>query len=120
MIHTSSYPYLISVLFFFFFFSRFQCCWKDILPVQRRGPKAEPVARKRLAEAKPFIEEYRDSLIRDTGDLRLDSFQMYFTSGTTGRPKAVILSHGVVIDHALGAIQSHQLSRFDVWGHIGK
>jgi acyl-CoA synthetase (AMP-forming)/AMP-acid ligase II len=33
-----------------------------------------------------------------------DGYQMYFTSGTTGRPKGVLLSHRVVVLHALGTI----------------
>jgi fatty-acyl-CoA synthase len=33
-----------------------------------------------------------------------DGFHMYYTSGTTGKPKAVVLSHRIVVLHALGTI----------------
>ena len=42
-----------------------------------------------------------------------DGYQMYFTSGTTGLPKGVVLSHEIVVKHALGTIQGMYL------GHSG-
>eukprot|EP01052_Picozoa_sp_SAG31_P013040 SAG31_NODE_775_length_12190_cov_5.764866_3_plen_3681_part_01 len=47
-----------------------------------------------------------------------DGAEMYYTSGTTGRPKGVILTHKNVILHALGCIIEHRLQQSDVWGHI--
>ncbi len=43
--------------------------------------------------------------------------QIYYTSGTTGRPKGVMLSHGNVSAHALAAIAELHLSDSDVWVH---
>ncbi|KAL4451847.1 hypothetical protein ABPG75_007509 [Micractinium tetrahymenae] len=47
-----------------------------------------------------------------------DGFHMYYTSGTTGKPKGVVLSHRVVVHHAVGTVKEMNLSRHDVWGHF--
>ena len=47
-----------------------------------------------------------------------DGCQMYYTSGTTGRPKGVVLSHANVVLHALGCMVEHRITANDVWGHI--
>ncbi|MCK6447922.1 MAG: long-chain-fatty-acid--CoA ligase [Planctomycetes bacterium] len=44
--------------------------------------------------------------------------QLYYTSGTTGVPKGVMLTHRNVREHALAAIAELGLSDRDVWGHI--
>jgi len=43
---------------------------------------------------------------------------LYYTSGTTGRPKGVMLTHKNVCLHALGAIAELKLDSTDIWGHI--
>lgn len=47
-----------------------------------------------------------------------DIAQLYYTSGTTGRPKGVMLSHKNVMSHALGTIAEVHLSDRDVWIHV--
>jgi len=47
-----------------------------------------------------------------------DGYHMYYTSGTTGRPKGVVLSHRIVVHHAVGTIQEMHLNRHDVWAHL--
>jgi acyl-CoA synthetase (AMP-forming)/AMP-acid ligase II len=47
-----------------------------------------------------------------------DIAQIYYTSGTTGRPKGVMLSHKNVYTHALGTIAEIQLTDRDVWIHV--
>lgn len=43
---------------------------------------------------------------------------LYYTSGTTGRPKGVMLTHRNVCSHALMAVAELSLRETDVWGHI--
>ena len=47
-----------------------------------------------------------------------DYAHLYYTSGTTGKPKGVILTHRNVCRHALGAISELNLAENDRWGHI--
>lgn len=66
-----------------------------------------------------------ESLLRETtegvkhrqvkpGDLA----HLYYTSGTTGVPKAVGLTHRNVVDHAIAAIEALDVGPDDRWGHI--
>ena len=47
-----------------------------------------------------------------------DTAQLYYTSGTTGRPKGVILTHKNICTHALGAIAELCLTDRDRWIHV--
>jgi acyl-CoA synthetase (AMP-forming)/AMP-acid ligase II len=47
-----------------------------------------------------------------------DIAQIYYTSGTTGRPKGVMLSHKNGMTHALGTIAEIHLTDQDVWIHV--
>ncbi|MCP4665017.1 MAG: AMP-binding protein, partial [Deltaproteobacteria bacterium] len=47
-----------------------------------------------------------------------DVAHLYYTSGTTGRPKGVMLSHKNVCCHALAAIAELKLTDSDNWIHV--
>ncbi|MBK8099102.1 MAG: AMP-binding protein [Planctomycetes bacterium] len=47
-----------------------------------------------------------------------DTAHLYYTSGTTGRPKGVMLSHRNVVTHADAAIAELGLCATDRWAHI--
>lgn len=47
-----------------------------------------------------------------------DTFHLYYTSGTTGKPKPVELSHRIVVYHAIGTVKEMKLNSLDVWGHM--
>jgi len=47
-----------------------------------------------------------------------DVAHLYYTSGTTGLPKGVMLSHKNVCVHALAAVAELKLSDYDNWIHV--
>jgi acyl-CoA synthetase (AMP-forming)/AMP-acid ligase II len=47
-----------------------------------------------------------------------DPANLYYTSGTTGRQKGVILTHKNIYSHALGTMADLKLHDADVWAHI--
>ena len=69
-------------------------------------------------------EAYEPALTHSPGDLPAPAVEghevahLYYTSGTTGRPKGVMLTHRNVCLHALGAVAELGLRDSDVWGHI--
>lgn len=44
--------------------------------------------------------------------------QLYTTSGTTGAPKGVPLTHGNIASHAISALAEFTITDADVWAHV--
>ncbi|MBS2008544.1 MAG: long-chain-fatty-acid--CoA ligase [Cyanobacteria bacterium SZAS TMP-1] len=65
-----------------------------------------------------FVMRHWGHELIDTGAGGSDLAQLYYTSGTTGEAKGVMLSHDNVATHALGAVAELQFSDGDVWAHI--
>jgi fatty-acyl-CoA synthase len=78
----------------------------DPLPEAERDVRYEEV----IAAAQPLP-------VPDIDAAETDIAQIYYTSGTTGRPKGVMLTHKNVMVHALGAIAELHLTDSDVWLH---
>jgi len=81
-------------------------------------------------EGQPALEsnlpmfEHEAVLNSQAGDFRPATItpdktvHLYYTSGTTGTPKGVMLTSRNICLHALGTIAELQLVDSDVWGHI--
>ncbi len=64
------------------------------------------------------LRKGRSDPLPETSIAEEDVAQIYYTSGTTGRPKGVMLSHKNVMTHALGTIAEIHISDSDVWVHV--
>lgn len=87
--------------------------WREVVWTDRAGDA--PVPGIPLAEAVeagarlPFVRSARG------GD---DVAHLYYTSGTTGVPKGVMLTHANVLAHSLGAMAELGIVERDRWAHI--
>ena len=71
------------------------------------GVEYESMIKEQSEEPPPAIDIHDD-----------DVAHLYYTSGTTGRPKGVMLTHKNVKSHALGTIAEYQLTDRDHWFHV--
>lgn len=74
----------------------------------QRPARPEPASQPQAVDSR-VVEQ------RPKGD---DVAHLYYTSGTTGTPKGVMLTHRNVTTHALGTIAELSLSDRDTWAHI--
>ena len=88
-------------------------------PLASRVTRAATPVEELLASGDPYDEAVRGDDGFEAAELDGDALaQLYFTSGTTGRPKGVMLTHGNLTAHARGAIEELGLGPDDVWGHV--
>lgn len=76
-------------------------------------PLIQVVVEGRIEEKKGAKNIEPEVLIEDT-----DIAQIYYTSGTTGRPKGVILTHGNNFEHACASVNEFNLNLDDIWLHV--
>ncbi|MFO7784731.1 MAG: long-chain-fatty-acid--CoA ligase [Thermodesulfobacteriota bacterium] len=89
----------------------FSCNMKRIIWTQKTaGP--EEMEYEDLLNGQPTVPPQNRGLRDD------DVAQLYYTSGTTGRPKGVMLTHKNVKSHALGTIAEFNLTDRDHWFHV--
>ncbi len=65
-----------------------------------------------------FVMRHWGHELIDNGAGGSDLAQLYYTSGTTGEAKGVMLTHDNVAIHALGAMSELQFSDGDTWAHV--
>lgn|SRR5271157_2662455 len=78
-----------------------------------------------IADEEWITQTYEDFLAHASSDVvhyeppdENDMLNLYYTSGTTGRPKGVILTHRNIYANALTTIISFKLEDATVWYHI--
>jgi fatty-acyl-CoA synthase len=112
-----------------FFEAYFAVAWSGAVLCPLGTRLAEPEIDAILADAEPVLvlrsEDELEALRQATPSNQPAhacepgaSAQLYYTSGTTGEPKGVVLTHANVNAHARAATSALELRPTDVWGHV--
>ena len=94
------------------------CAGTGKRPAAEGSPPASSPGGK--AERPPSLEQRMEQVAGEVGCADVNPAhpaQLYYTSGTTGRPKGVILTHGNAAFHALAAVAELGITEKDVWLH---
>jgi len=65
-----------------------------------------------------LLEEIGEQRLPDAASSEDDPANVYYTSGTTGHQKGVVLTHRNISSHALATIAELALTDSDTWGHV--
>ena len=103
----------------------FACAWAGfvIVPLNLRLAKAELAAIVADAEPKMFVDDDAEREMARAAPLEPVSLPLdapsaiYYTSGTTGEPKGVVLSQGAIVAGITDALYALALQPDDVWLH---
>ena len=90
---------------------KFSCPMDQIVWTQRAAGAGDTDYEDLLAAQEP-------TPLQERGLKDYDVAHLYYTSGTTGRPKGVMLTHKNVKSHALGTIGELNLTDRDHWFHV--
>ncbi|MCY1042217.1 AMP-binding protein [Corallococcus sp. bb12-1] len=88
------------------------------------APGQEPRVLPELTDRLGTTRDYEGALTASTAPFvpatgsEFDAFHLYYTSGTTGFPKAVRLTHRQVFHHAIATAEEMHITGEDVWGHF--
>ncbi len=99
-------------------------CLKDKkhdLPMLRGIILTDPIAAKNWPDCLLYETLIEEAIPAEEPSIRIDDSdiaQIYYTSGTTGKPKGVILTHKNNSAHADGTIHELKLTQTDRWLHV--